>query len=86
VSLAPLGAGSYRLAFTAPGDNGPCGTPASYVTRLDGRLVDLGLGSPGAGGTPISAEVSIPGGARRLSIQARDGAGNLGPAASVAVR
>ncbi|HEX4188753.1 MAG TPA: S8 family serine peptidase [Solirubrobacteraceae bacterium] len=85
VSLSALGAGSYRLAFTAPGDNGPCGTPASYITRVDGKLVDLGLGTPAAGGTPVSAEVSIPAGTRRLTIQARDAAGNLGPVAGVAV-
>jgi hypothetical protein len=85
VMLSALGAGRFRLAFTAPGDNGPCGTPAAYLTRLDGKLVDLGLGAPAAGGTPFSAEVSLPSGARRLSIQARDGAGNIGPAATVAV-
>jgi hypothetical protein len=85
LTLSPLGAGRFRLAFTAPGDNGPCGTPAAYLTRLDGKLVNLGLGSPAAGGTPFSAEVSLPAGARRLSIQARDGAGNFGPAASAAV-
>jgi hypothetical protein len=85
VTLTSLGERRFRLAFTAPGDNGPCGTPASYLTRVDGRPVELGLGSPVAGGTPFSAEVSIAAGARRVSIQARDGAGNLGPAASVAV-
>jgi hypothetical protein len=86
LALSPIGEGRFRLAFTAPGDNGPCGAPASYLTRVDGRRVDLGLGAPPAGGTPFSAEVSLPSGARRLSIQARDGAGNLGPAASVGVR
>jgi hypothetical protein len=85
LTLSPLGAGRFHLAFTAPGDNGPCGTPASYLTRLDGKLVNLGLGTPAAGGTPFSAEVSLPSGARRLSVQARDSAGNMGPTASVAV-
>jgi hypothetical protein len=85
VVLSPLGEGRFRLAFTAPGDNGPCGTPAAYLTRVEGRPVELGLGPPAAGGAPFSAEVSLPSGARRLSIQARDGAGNIGPAASVAV-
>jgi hypothetical protein len=85
LTLSALGGGRFRLAFTAPGDNGPCGTPASYLTRVDGRLVDLGLAAPAAGGTPFSAEVSLQAGARRLSIQARDNAGNIGPAASVAV-
>src|SRR5205807_2015483 len=36
MTLSPLGAGLYRLSFTAPGSDGPCGTPASYVTELDG--------------------------------------------------
>ena len=85
ITLARLADGRFRLAFTAPGDNGPCGTPASYLTRVDGKLVNLGLGAPAAGGTAFSTEVSLPSGARRLSIQARDGAGNLGPSASVAV-
>jgi hypothetical protein len=85
VTLTPLGEGKSRLTFTAPGDNGPCGTPASYLTHVDGRAVNLGLGSPAAGGTPFSAVVSLPTGARRLSIQALDGAGNLGPAGSIAI-
>jgi hypothetical protein len=70
--------GRYRLAFTAPGDNGPCGTPAAYVTAVDGTAVDLGLGAPVAGGTRWSREISLPAGARTLTIQARDAAGNLG--------
>jgi Subtilase family len=28
LALAALGGGVYRLSFTAPGDDGPCGTPA----------------------------------------------------------
>jgi hypothetical protein len=38
-----------------------------------------------AGGTAFSAEISLPSGARRLAIQARDKGGNLGPVAGVAV-
>jgi hypothetical protein len=86
MQLSALGAGSYRLTFTAPGDNGPCGTPAAYISHLDGRLVNLGLGPPAAGGSTFSAELSLPSGSRRLVIQARDAAGNLGPTAGVAVR
>jgi hypothetical protein len=86
VTLSALGEGRYRLAFIAPGDDGPCGTPTSYLTRVDGKLANLGLGQPPAGGTSFSAEISLPAGARRVSIQARDKGGNIGPAASVAVR
>jgi Subtilase family len=85
MTLSPLGGGLYRLAFTAPGDNGPCGTPASYLPFLDGMPVDLGLGLPVAGGTSFSADIVVPPGASLLSIQAQDAAGNIGPPASVAV-
>jgi hypothetical protein len=85
MTLTPLGGGHFRLAFTAPGDDGPCGTPAAYLTRVNGKLVDLGLGPPAAGGATFSGEISLPAGARRLAIQARDKGANLGPQASVAV-
>ena len=80
-----LGGGRYRLAFTAPGDDGPCGTPASYITRVGSRQVDLGLGPPVAGGSTFSAEITLPRGGRKLSIQAQDKAGNIGPTATVKV-
>jgi hypothetical protein len=86
MKLSALGGGRYHLTFTAPGDNGPCGTPAAYISHLDGRLVNLGLGSPVAGGSTFSAEFSLPSGSRHLGIQARDAAGNLGPMAGVPVR
>jgi hypothetical protein len=85
VTLSPLGEGKYRLAFTAPGDDGPCGTPTSYLTRVNGKLTDLRLGSPVAGGSSFSASVTLPSGARQLTIQALDKGGNLGPLAAVAV-
>jgi hypothetical protein len=80
--LAPLGGSAYRLTFTAPGDNGPCGTPAAYLTKVDGHTVSLGL-TPVEGGSQFSAEVTLPAGSRRLSIRAVDAAGNVGPAAAV---
>ncbi|MCW2971117.1 MAG: Serine protease, subtilase family protein [Solirubrobacterales bacterium] len=86
MKLSALGTGRYRLTFTAPGDNGPCGTPAAYISHLDGRLVNLGLGPPVAGGSTFSAEFSLPSGSRRLVIQAGDASGNLGPTAGVPVR
>jgi hypothetical protein len=85
VALSSLGGGNYRLAFTAPGDDGPCGMPAAYLTRINGKPVPLGLGAPVAGGSSFSAEVALPSGSRKLSIQARDDAANLGPQATVKV-
>ena len=85
VTLSALGGGNYRLGFTAPGDDGPCGTPAAYLTRVNGKPVQLGLGAPVAGGSSFSAEVALPSGSRKLSIQARDDAANLGPQATVKV-
>jgi hypothetical protein len=85
VTLSSLGGGNYRLAFTTPGDDGPCGTPAAYITRVNGKPVQLGLGAPVAGGSSFSAEVALPSGSRKLSIQARDDAANLGPQATVKV-
>ncbi len=85
ITLTALGAGSYRLSFTAPGNDGACGTPASYVTRVNGSKTELGLGAPVAGGSTFSAEVTLPSAARSLSIQAIDAAGNVGPQASVKV-
>ena len=84
MSVSPLGGGRYTLSFTAPGDDGPCGTPASYITRAGGKLVDLGL-TPAAGGSSFSAEVTLPSGTRRLSVQARDDGANLGAPTTVAV-
>ncbi len=86
MTLSRVGAGSYHLSFTAPGDDGPCGTPASYLTRVNGRLLTPGVGPPVSGGSSFSSEITLPSGAHKLSIQARDKAGNLGPPASVAVR
>ena len=85
MTLSPLGAGLYRLSFTAPGNDGPCGTPASYVTELDGTPLDLGLGLPVAGQTTFSADVALPPGSGQLSLQAIDAAGNIGPAGTIAL-
>jgi hypothetical protein len=83
LTLTSVGGGRYRLSFVAPGDNGPCGTPAAYVASADGRPADVG--QPAAGGTHVSRVVTLPAGARRFTLQARDAAGNLGYPASVAV-
>jgi hypothetical protein len=85
VTLTSLGGGKYRLAFAAaPGDNGPCGTPAEYLTKVNGKPTNLGL-TPVAGGSAFSAEVTLASGSKRLSVQARDAGGNLGPAVVVNV-
>ncbi len=86
VVLTSLGSGKYRLTFTAPGDDGSCGTPTSYLTRVDGKSADLALGQPVPGGSTFSAEVTLPAGARNVTIQAIDDAGNVGAPASVKVR
>jgi hypothetical protein len=85
LTLTSLGGGSDRLTFTAPGDNGPCGTPAAYISRVNGKVVNIGLGAPVAGGTTFSGEVQLASTATKLSIQARDAAGNLGPQATIKV-
>ncbi len=85
VELVSLGNGRYRLSFTAPGNDGSCGTAASYLTRVNGKPTQLALGAPVAGGSAFSAEIALPSDARRLSIQAIDGAGNLGPERTVRV-
>ncbi|MEA2315201.1 MAG: hypothetical protein QOI03_1893, partial [Solirubrobacteraceae bacterium] len=85
MTLSALGGGSFRLTFTAPGDNGPCGTPGSYVTHVDGKLVNLGLGTPVAGGSAFSANITLPAGSRHLTLAARDAGANLGAPASVNV-
>src|SRR5207248_1328998 len=70
--------------IAAPGDDGPCGTPAAYLTRAGGKKINLNL-TPAAGGSAFSAEITLPAGARRFSLQAIDEAGNLGAQANVRV-
>jgi Subtilase family len=84
LALANLGGGKYRVTFIAPGDNGSCGTPAQYVTRVNGKKTALGL-KPIAGGSSFSAEITLAAGARKFSIQAIDAAGNIGPQAKAVV-
>jgi hypothetical protein len=86
VALTKVGKRKYRLTFTGPGDNGPCGTPASYRTLVNGQQRNLGL-QPVAGGSAFSAVITVPRRTpliRQLSIQGLDAAGNLGPAVTVA--
>jgi len=75
-SLHALGGGRYTLTFTAPGNDGSCGTPSSYIARA-GRT-PVPLGAPAAGGSTVTREVTLPAGARKLTLQAEDAAGNIG--------
>jgi Subtilase family len=84
LTLTQLSKHSYRLMFIAPGDNGPCGTPASYRTIVSGKQRNLGL-HPVAGGTAFSATIALRRSAVQFSLQAVDAAGNLGPAVTVGV-
>jgi hypothetical protein len=71
-----LDGGRYSISFVSPGDDRMCGTAAAYVAKADGQAVDLG--PPGPGGQRFTTQASLPDGARTLTIQARDKAGNLG--------
>ncbi len=84
LTLTPLGRSRYRLAFTSPGDDGLCGTAASYLVEVNGRLVDLTLGRPVAGGQRFSRDVTLPAGFTSFSLRARDEAGNTGAPAIIA--
>ena len=83
-SLTSPGGTSYTLTFTAPGDDGVCGTPASYIARAGKNPAEIG--GPAPGGAAVTREVTLPAGTRKLTVQARDEAGNLGPAVPVKVR
>ncbi|MBV9212534.1 MAG: hypothetical protein JOZ25_02695 [Actinobacteria bacterium] len=83
MSLKPLGDNRYRMSFVSPGDDGFCGKAASYSVRVDGRSRDIGLGSPVAGGSTVSRDVTLPAGAGDVTLQAIDKAGNVGEPADV---
>jgi hypothetical protein len=74
-SLHALGGGHYTLTFTAPGNDGSCGTPTSYLARAGRTPVELG--APAAGGSTVTREITLPAGARKLTLQAEDAAGNV---------
>jgi len=71
-------------AASCGGFESPCASDTS-ITHAGAKLVDLGLGAPVAGGSHFSAEVTLPAGTRRITVQARDAAGNLGAPAAIAV-
>ncbi|MGI9184530.1 MAG: S8 family serine peptidase [Solirubrobacteraceae bacterium] len=88
VRLTGKGHDSYGLTFVTPGNDGFCGHADHYLasagaTRLSPSTI--GLGSPGAGGSPTSVTVKLPAGARQFAFQAVDAAGNLGAPATLDV-
>jgi hypothetical protein len=85
LALSALGGHRFKLSFAAPGNNGPCGTPAAYLARVDGKPARLALGHPLRAGTRVSRTITLPSGAHQLTLAARDPAGNTGPPASVKV-
>jgi hypothetical protein len=85
LSLTPLGGSRYRLSFRSPGDDGFCGTASRYIAAVNGQ--SLNLGSPVAGGSTFTHDLTLPGGTARIVILAADGPAasdfNLGPPATV---
>ena len=81
LALIARGGTSYRLGFRSPGDDALCGTAARYIADIDGQSLDLG--APVEGGTTFTKDITLPDGARRITIRAADGpaagAFNLGP-------
>ena len=84
------------LSFTAPGDDGRCGTAARYDVRVSGQpITDASFGSatpvtaaaPKPGGSKQTLTVSVPASARYIAVRAVDALHgtaaqpvNLGPA------
>ena len=76
MSLTPLGGDRYRLEFRSPGDDALCGTADKYEADVDGTTIDLG--APVAGGDTFTEEITLPAGARRVTVRAVDEAENSG--------
>jgi hypothetical protein len=87
MTLTIVGKRRYHLEFKAPGDDGPCGTPTSYVTYVNGALHKLNL-TPAAGGSTFSTEIATAKKERihTLTLQALDKGRNLGPAVTVTAK
>ena len=84
--------GGGRLDFTAPGDDGDCGTATTYeirasatpISRLNFDLATpVATGPPGPAGTAESRTFEPPPGALFFAVRAVDEAGNAGPIASL---
>ena len=82
LSLTRLGGNRYRLKFRSPGDDALCGSAERYVAAADGA--DIDLGDPVAGGATFTQDVTLPAGARRVTIRALDESRNSGAPGVVA--
>jgi hypothetical protein len=78
MALEHLGGTMWRLSFASPGDDGRCGTPAGYELRMDGRRLDVPMGTPARGGAAVSRDIRLPMRSGTLMLLARDEAGNPG--------
>ena len=74
LALISQGGTSFRLGFRSPGDDGLCDTATRYVAEVDGQPLDLG--APVEGGTTFTKDVTLPEGARKVTIRAADGPAN----------
>ena len=82
-SLVALGANRFHLTFTAPGDDGQCGTATEFYTLVDGTPTDLGLGAPPPAGTVVARDVTLPAGAQTVTVRAIDDVHNSGAPADL---
>jgi hypothetical protein len=74
LGLIARGGSLFRLGFRSPGDDGLCGTATRYVADVDGQPLDLG--APVEGGTTFTKDITLPDGARKVTIRAADGPAN----------
>jgi hypothetical protein len=86
---AGLPAGEAWLSWVTPADSGPAGTTGFVVTASDKevpRYLVPAAGKPGQRVRMRLRDLGLAGGARvQVAVKAVDGAGNVGPAAEVAV-
>ena len=83
---------SARLAWTAPGDDGKCGTAQAYelrasatpITRVNfASATPIAIAPPAAAGSAETRTFTPPAGALFYALRAVDEVGNKGPIASV---
>jgi hypothetical protein len=78
MTVTHLSGTSYRLSFKTPGDDRFCGTATAYETEVNGKPSDLHVGTPAAGGTTVTRDITLPDDRSTVSLLARDEAGNKG--------
>src|SRR5437667_6018678 len=83
---------SAKLTWTAPGDDGKCGTPQAYELRASATPITranfasatpIAIAPPAAAGTTETRTFTPPAGALFYALRAVDEVGNKGPIASV---